>query len=285
VLDQHPRRPDALLGATIGRTAAVGTRLAPLNPVATVHGEENAWLRALVAKRATALAIYGGVLIVAVIGLAVHDGRLAIAVLVAALVFARKRGGLARRYRYATDGAAGELETAKMLALLPAGFTVVNDLEFQGFNVDHVVVGPTGVWVVETKSHAGVVEERADGVLLNGRAMFRDPRRQARACAADIAKLIERVTGRRRWIGALVCFPNATVTTKVSPADVSVVGGGQLLTRLRLGPSDLRQDERDRIVAVLKQAKRRGATGVLASPMAQSDSSVRPSATGTTTRR
>lgn len=39
-----------------------------------------------------------------------------------------------------------------MLALLPAGFAIVNDFAFADFNVDHVVVGPTGVWAVETKS-------------------------------------------------------------------------------------------------------------------------------------
>jgi hypothetical protein len=91
--------------------------------------------------------------------------------------------------------AAGELATAKMLALLPASFTVVNDLEFKRFNVDHVVVGKTGVWVVETKSHAGIVEERANGVWLNGRRTYHDPRRQARAAAVAVAELLQRETG------------------------------------------------------------------------------------------
>jgi hypothetical protein len=150
-----------------------------------------------VTKRATALAVYCAVLAGGVIGAAVYDARLAVVVLAGGIAFVRRRRGLARRYRYATQGAAGELATAKMLALLPAGFTVVNDLAFHRFNVDHVVVGETGVWVVETKSHAGVVEERVDGVWLNGRRTYHDPRRQARACAAAVAELLQCETGRR----------------------------------------------------------------------------------------
>ena len=228
-----------------------------LNRVATVHEEENGWLRRLVARRTAALGAYGAILTGAVIGAALYDARLAVAVLVSGIAFARRRRGLARRYRHATQGAAGELETATILALLPAGFTVVNDVAFSGFNVDHVVVGPTGVWAVETKSHAGAVEEHVNGVWLNGRPMYRDPRRQARGGAAAIAQLIARETGRRWWVEALVCFPNATVAANGNTPDACVVGTGQLLARLRLAPTRLGTHERDRIIAALTQAMER----------------------------
>jgi len=96
-----------------------------LNRVATVHEEDNGWLRRLVARRTAALGAYGAILTGAVIGAALYDARLAVAVLVSGIAFVRRRRGLARRYRHATQGAAGELETATILALLPAGFTVV----------------------------------------------------------------------------------------------------------------------------------------------------------------
>lgn len=123
-------------------------------------------------------------------------------------------------------------------------FTVVNDVSFSRFTVDHVVVGPSAVWGVETKSHGGLVEEHADSVWLNGRPMYRDPRRQARGGAAALAELLERETGRRSWVEALVCFPNATVAANGHPAEACVVGKGQLLTRLRLAPTQLGSDER-----------------------------------------
>lgn len=243
------------VGAAESWTA--GTALAPFGLVATVHGEDNAWLGTLAAKRRAALGAYGALLTGTVIGTAVYDARLALGVLVAGIAFARRRRGLIQRYRHATQGAAGELATATTLALLPASFTVVNDLAFNGFNVDHVVVGPTGVWAVETKSHMGIVEEHEDGVCIDGRAMYRDPRRQARGGAATIAELLERETGRRWWVEALVCLPNATVTFNGHQTEARVVGTAQLLARLRLAPTRLGPEQRDRIVAALKRAKER----------------------------
>ena len=231
--------------------------------VATVHGQESAWLRHLVAKRTVALSAYSVILVAAVIAVAPHDARLAAVLFVAGLAFARARGGIARRYRHATQGAAGELETAKVLALLPASFTVLNDFPLSGFNVDHVVVGPTGVWAIETKSQPGHVEEREDSVWLNGRPMYRDPRRQARGGAAAIAELVERKTGKRCWVEALVCFPNATVTANGNQAEARVVERGRLLMCLRLSPMSLARDERDRIAEVLAAAKERSANGAL----------------------
>jgi len=225
--------------------------------MATVHGEESEWLRRLVAKRAVALGTYGGVLLATTIVLATYDTRLAVALLVAGIALAHGPRGVARRYRYAYQGAAGERETAKRLALLPASFTVLNDLAFSGFNVDHVVVGPTGVWAIETKSRTGVVEERGDDVWVNRRPMYRDPRRQARGEAAAIAELLERETATRYWIDALVCFPNATVIATGNHAKAGVVGRGRLLTRLRLAPAVLRRAERARIVEVLTAARER----------------------------
>lgn len=223
--------------------------------MATVYGQESNWLRTLVTRRATALAVYAAVLTGIAISAAAWDARVAIAILVCGFAFAAKRRGMAQRYRYASQGAAGEFETAKLLALLPAAFTVVNDLPFSGFNVDHVVIGPTGIWAIETKSHSGDVEEHADAVLINGRPMFRDPRRQVRAGAMQVAGLLERATGTRYWVEALVCFPSATVADNGRQVEPGVVGTRQLLTRLRLANARLESAERDRIVDALNKAK------------------------------
>jgi hypothetical protein len=55
-------------------------------------------------------------------------------------------------------GADGELATARQLAALPPGWVAAHDLtRIPGVkgNVDHVVAGPAGVFVVETKNWAG----------------------------------------------------------------------------------------------------------------------------------
>lgn len=70
-------------------------------------------------------------------------------------------------------GAAGEESTARALAALPeTDWRVFHDVRWPGrryANIDHVVVGPSGVFVIDTKAWSGEVEVR-DGMLRqNGR--------------------------------------------------------------------------------------------------------------------
>lgn len=79
----------------------------------------------------------------------------AIAILVAVVMLvAIDRMGLADSWRI---GAEGERKTASYLAgLEEAGFIVRHDRRVPGYggNVDHIAIGPTGVWVIETKNYA-----------------------------------------------------------------------------------------------------------------------------------
>ena len=222
--------------------------------MATIHGGESAVADGLVAERQAVMKRYGAVLAGSVILLSLYDMRLAVLVLVAGLVLASQRGSKTRRFHDAASGAEAELETARMLALLPSGFVVVNDLQFPGFNVDHVVVGPTGVWVIETKPYFGTFQEAGDEMLLDGRPSSRDPRAQARAGAAAVSGLLHRETGMRWWVEPLVCLPNATVQGG-GGREACVVEGGQLLGRIRLAPVRLDANHRDQIVDALGRRK------------------------------
>lgn len=67
-------------------------------------------------------------------------------------------------------GAAGEKQVGDMLTRLPDGFYVINDLTTPSGNIDHVVVGPTGVFVLDAKAWRGIVAADGKGeLLLNGK--------------------------------------------------------------------------------------------------------------------
>ena len=66
-------------------------------------------------------------------------------------------------------GAAGELATAALLEHLPGRqWMVLHDLALPGSraNVDHLVIGPTGVWVVDTKAYRARLDVRWRSVLV-----------------------------------------------------------------------------------------------------------------------
>jgi hypothetical protein len=61
-------------------------------------------------------------------------------------------------------GAAGEEELARVLATVP-GLQVLNDRRVPGTkgNIDHIVIAPAGVFVVDAKNHRGVVAVKDRG--------------------------------------------------------------------------------------------------------------------------
>ena len=65
-------------------------------------------------------------------------------------------------------GAAGERRTERVLGpLARVGWTITHDLELPGGgNVDHLAVGPPGVFVLDSKAWSGVVTVDQDGATI-----------------------------------------------------------------------------------------------------------------------
>ena len=81
---------------------------------------------------------------------------------------------LKKRISHADTGAKAEQAVAEALQELPDDYYVFHDLEFPGFNIDHVVLGPKGIFLVETKSQNGNITQEHDVLLRNGRKFFKD---------------------------------------------------------------------------------------------------------------
>ena len=72
-------------------------------------------------------------------------------------------------------GARGEEKVAGILQSLPDAYHVFNDFTVGRKHIDHVVVGPAGVFAVETKFWRGVVTIEEGHVLLDGQLPNRSP--------------------------------------------------------------------------------------------------------------
>jgi hypothetical protein len=70
------------------------------------------------------------------------------------------------------DGARGERATAHRLRRLERhGYTVLHDLRVPGShaNIDHLAIGPAGVFVIDSKYYRGALQLGGDGMLWYGR--------------------------------------------------------------------------------------------------------------------
>ena len=106
-----------------------------------------------------------------------------------------------RRFESWLQGAQGEESVGRVLAGLEAqGWYAVHDVSLGRGNVNHVAIGPGGIFAIETKSHRGRIP--IDRI---------DPRWLKQAYAER--KLLERITGRR--IEALLVFSDAYLVGSV----------------------------------------------------------------------
>jgi hypothetical protein len=114
------------------------------------------------------------------------------------------------RARRLVRGEHGELRVAEVLDdLRPHGYRAFHDLVRDGFNVDHVVVGPAGVFAIETKFRSGQGEitfRNGEGLFVGGFPEEKDSLRQARANAAEVNRFIKENCGFNEWVWPLVVF-------------------------------------------------------------------------------
>lgn len=112
------------------------------------------------------------------------------------------------------QGRDGERAVGQYLERLRAdGYEVFHDLVGDGFNVDHVLIGPSGIFTIETKSYSkpasGPAEVSFDGeqVAIGGWQPDRNPVIQARAQAGWLQALLRETTGRDFSIMPVIVYP------------------------------------------------------------------------------
>lgn len=119
-------------------------------------------------------------------------------------------------------GARGERWAARFLNHLPQGWQVFHDVPIgqRGANVDHVVIGPGGVFTVNTKNVRGKVWLAPHTLMVDGHR--RDYLRQVTNEADRAARLLTAAVGRRVPVmGVLAIFADDW-DIKEKPTDVYV---------------------------------------------------------------
>jgi len=117
------------------------------------------------------------------------------------------------RLRALKQGRDGEKVVGQFLeALRERGYRVFHDVVGSGFNVDHILIGPAGVFTIETKTHskpngnARIVFD-GDAIRIGSFEADRDPVIQAKAQASWLRELLKESTGRTFGIKSVIVYP------------------------------------------------------------------------------
>jgi hypothetical protein len=110
-------------------------------------------------------------------------------------------------------GAAGECVVADVLAALSDEFSVINDVSTASGNLDHVIVGPTGVFAIETKNWRGTIAaDNAGELVLNGKAASTPHVKNFERRMMGVREQVIALTRQQNlFIKAVMVFPRARV--------------------------------------------------------------------------
>jgi hypothetical protein len=141
------------------------------------------------------------------------------------------------RRRELRIGFAGEMATGEELnRLMLAGYCVYHDFPAEQFNIDHIVVGPSGVFAVETKARSkGSRGKRIDEakVIYDGERLrfpswtTTEPIDQAKAQAAWLSKWLSRAVGDPVKVSPMVTIPGWFIEKK-KPNGIPVLNPKQV---------------------------------------------------------
>jgi hypothetical protein len=129
-------------------------------------------------------------------------------------------------------GALGEIVVANVLAQLGPAWTVLHDVPV-GFgserrDIDHLVIGPAGVYTISTKNHSGKrIRIGGSTFAVNGQRMKHT--REALRESARASEILSLVSGRPVVVTPIIVVVNpATIVVEGKPARVPVLASNDL---------------------------------------------------------
>jgi hypothetical protein len=133
------------------------------------------------------------------------------------------------RYRIYNGGLVGEKEVIQQLKTkLDGNYALINSLylEDEGGDIDHIVLAPNGVFVLETKNWSGKISCNEDFWQRVGKRDMGSPSRQVKRNAAKVKRIIDLSPDLRSldvYVEGIVVFTNKNATLEMKNPTVTVV--------------------------------------------------------------
>jgi hypothetical protein len=157
-----------------------------------------------------------------------------------------------KRAKDADRGARAEEVVAERLMNLPDDYHAFHDIAFDGFNIDHVVVGPGGIFLVETKSHSGNVDAKGDTLFLNSAQPPKNFLNQTWSQTYQLRDFLKKQTSREWKVKPILCFTRAFVSVRQPVKGITIVNNRYLTTCLSRQQHSLSPEDIETITGVLQ---------------------------------
>jgi Nuclease-related domain len=169
-------------------------------------------------------------------------------------VFLAKILGVHNSERAWRHGAIGEEEVARRLQKLSKDWRVIHSVPIgeNGTDIDHLVIGPGGVFTLNTKNHLGKRVTVYDRVIYVS-GMKLPYITKSRAEGRRTSALLSAACGFQVSAIPVIVIMASELIVKALPGDVAVVGRRQIVDWLIRRPTQLSTDQIDAIFSVARQ--------------------------------
>jgi hypothetical protein len=133
-----------------------------------------------------------------------------------------------------SKGAKGEKIVAKKLKKLPKKYTAIRDVKIPnlGGDIDHVVVGPTGIYVIETKNYKPTyIPDEDCWYHTSGRVSPLNPAKQVKLQASKLNDFLVRKLGKK--------LSKTTINPVISPINHNLIIKNDIKSYEIVYPEDL----------------------------------------------
>ncbi len=149
-------------------------------------------------------------------------------------------------------GARGEEKVSEILKNLSEGYHVFNDFAVGSHHIDHVVIGPSGVFSVETKFWSGAVTVEDGHVLVDGRLPSRPPLKQALREAMMLRDRLAESGWTGRILPVLVFASDTFVARRADVGGVMVINAAEISESFSSTRTVLPQPDVERLAALME---------------------------------
>ena len=164
---------------------------------------------------------------------------------------------LAASSEYWNKGSWGEGAVGNALRTLPDEYHVIHDLDTGFGNIDHIVIGPRGLFIIETKNWSGRVTAANGELLLNGEDTKKPEVRALLRTTVNLKEDLEPVLRPDVFVYAMIVFANPQAPIYLSKP-VDCVNIPDIVTHIQKdrGRPELSRDEEHKIKdAILRIAE------------------------------
>ncbi len=117
------------------------------------------------------------------------------------------------RHNYFTwgRGAGGELIVKKSLMTLDSDYKIFSDFHPGEWNIDHICVGPTGIFAIEVKAHKGTISYTDNKLKRNDQELDGNYLGQTKQGSVFLNQLIKEKLNKEYFVVPVLIFSNAKI--------------------------------------------------------------------------